>query len=108
MELVLSGNSMSYMLLSEVPMLRNQFRKLYGVYGTSKSCMILLEVPMLRTQFRKLYGMSRKLYMSYILLSEVPMYGVSAFRIFYVVYATFGSADVEESVQEIVWRIGYE
>ena len=70
---------MSYILLSEVPMLRNQFRKLYGTY--------------------------RNLYMSYILLSEVPMYGVSGFREVYVVYAAFGSADVEESVQEIIWHV---
>ena len=64
MELVVSEHSMSYMLLSEVPMLRNQFRKLYGVYGTSKSYMSYIqisEVPMLRNQFRNLYGMYRKL-----------------------------------------------
>ena len=91
-------------------MLRNQLRKLYGVLGTSKSYMLLSEVPMLRNQFRRLYGVygTSKSYMSCILLSEVPMYGVSDFRKFYVVCATFGSADVEESVQEIVWRVWYE
>ena len=68
------------------------------------SYILFSEVPMVRNQFRKLYGMSRKLYMSCMPLSEVPMYGVSAFRKSYVVYGTFGGADVEESVKEIVWR----